>query len=235
MRRLVTIAAFVVFLALAPASAQRGGMRSSGGGRSFAVGHPSAGHAFSGMRGGGMRAGMGVRSSFSRGGFGRNGFGRVRIRIRTRPFHHCFGCFSSFASPWWGWGYPFGWWDSSSSYDYDQEREQQTALASQMNALNVQEQNLREREDWLREREEQDSYTRRPQAREEERAAPSPATVLVFRDQHQQEIRNYAIADGTLWVLSDHVVAKKVPLAELDLAATTKANDERGVEFQVPR
>jgi hypothetical protein len=235
MRRLLTIGAFVVFVALASALAQRGGMRSSGGGHGVAVGHSSGGHAFNGMRGGGMRAGMGVRSSFSRGGFGRNGFGRVRIRIRTRPFHHCFGCFSSFASPWWGWGYPFGWWDSSSSYDYDQEREQQTALANQMNALSIEEQNLREREDWLRERDAQDSYARRPQAREEERAAPSPATVLVFRDQHQQEIRNYAIADGTLWVLSDHVVAKKVPLAELDLAATTKANDERGVEFQVPR
>jgi hypothetical protein len=235
MRRSLTFAAFVVFLALASASAQRGGMRSSGGGHGVAVGHPSGGHAFSGMRGGGMRAGMGVRSSFSRGGFGRNGFGRVRIRIRTRPFHHCFGCFSSFASPWLGWGYPFGWWDSSSSYDYDQEREQQTVLANQMNALSVQEQNLREREEWLREREQQDSYARRPQAREEEHAAASPATVLVFRDQHQQEIRNYAIADGTLWVLSDHVVAKKVPLADLDLAATTKANDERGVEFQVPR
>ncbi|HYU48068.1 MAG TPA: hypothetical protein VEK84_18040 [Terriglobales bacterium] len=230
MRRLLTIAAFVVFVALVSASAQRGGMRSSGGGRGVAVGQPSGGHAF-----GGMRAGLGAHSSFSRGGFGRDGFGRVRIRIRTRPFHHCFGCFSSLASPWWGWGHPFGWWDSSSSYDYDQERAQQTVLANQMNALSIQEQNLREREDWVREREQQDSYARRPQAREEEHAAPSPATVLIFRDQHQQEIRNYAIADGTLWVLSDHVVAKKVPLAELDLAATTKANDERGVEFQVPR
>jgi hypothetical protein len=235
MRRLLTIAAFVVFLALVPASAQRGGMRSSGGGRGVAVGRPSGGHAFGGMRSGGVRPGMGVRSSFSRGGFRGDGFGRVRIRIRTRPFHHCFGCFFSFGSPWWGWGNSFGWWDSSSSYNYDQGREQETALANQMNALSIQEQNLREREDRLRERDAQDSYARRPQAREEEHAASSPATVLVFRDQHQQEIRNYAIADGTLWVLSDHVVAKKVPLAELDLAATTKANDERGVEFQVPR
>jgi hypothetical protein len=233
MRRALTMAAFVVLVALVSASAQRGGMRSSGGGRGVAVGHPSGGHVFSAMRGSGPRTGMGVRSSFSRGGFRRDGFGGVRIR--TRRFHHCFGCFSSFASPWWGWGYPLGWWDSSSSYNYDQEREQESVLANQMNALSVQEQSLREREDWLREREEQDSYARRSQAREEEHAAPSPATVLVFRDQHQQEIRNYAIADSTLWVLSDHVVAKKVPLAELDLDATTKANDERGVEFQVPR
>jgi hypothetical protein len=232
MLRRTTIAAFVFFLALVPAYAQRGGMRSSGGGRGVAVGRPSGGHGFGGvpsggMRFGGMHSGIGIRS------FPRDGFGRARIRIRTRPFHHCFGCFSSFASPWWGWGYPFGWWDSSSSYDYDQEREQESALASQMNSLNIQEQNLREREDWLQQREQQDTYARRPQAREDDHV--SSATVLVFRDQHQQEIRNYAIADGTLWVLSDHVVAKKVPLADLDLDATTKANDERGVEFQVPR
>ncbi|HEX9111203.1 MAG TPA: hypothetical protein VF845_06955 [Terriglobales bacterium] len=230
MRRPLTIAAFVVFLAVASASAQHGGMRPSGGGRGVAVGHPSGGHAFSGMRAGGMRTGAVVRPSFAR-----NGFGRVRVRIRTRPFRNCFGCRARFGFPGWGYSYPFGWWDSSSSYDYDQEREQQSALASEMNALSVQEQNLRGREDWLRQREEQDAYARRPQAREDERAAPSPATVLVFRDQHRQEITNYAIAAGTLWVLSDHVVAKKVPLAELDLAATTKANDERGVEFQVPR
>lgn len=103
-----------------------------------------------------------------------------------------------------------------------------------MNALSIQEQNLREREDWLREREEQDSYARRLPVREEEHSAPSPATVLVFRDQHQQEVRNYAIAGGTLWVFSEQA-AKKVPLSELDLAATTKANNERGVEFQVPK
>ncbi|HEV2688498.1 MAG TPA: hypothetical protein VGV35_08080, partial [Bryobacteraceae bacterium] len=220
MRRRLIIAAFVLFLGLVPASAQRGGMRSSGGGGGVAVGHPAGGHGFSGMRAGGMRAGLGVRPSFSRGGFGRDGFGRVRIRIRTRPFRHCFGCFSPFASPWWGWGSPLGWWDSSSSYDYDQEREQQSALANQMNAVNIQEQNLREREDWLEQREQQEA--RRPQAREEDRAALSPATLLVFRDQHQQEINNYAIAGNTLWVLSDHILAKKIPLAELDLEATTK-------------
>jgi hypothetical protein len=62
-----------------------------------------------------------------------------------------------------------------------------------------------------------------------------PATALVFRDQHVEEIRNYAIAGGTLWVLNDHQAGKKIPLAQLDLAATVKMNDDRGVDFQVPR
>ncbi len=106
-----------------------------------------------------------------------------------------------------------------------------------MNALNLQEQNLREREEWLREREEQDAYARQAQPRTEAPAPakPQPATVLVFRDQHQQEITNYAISGSTLWVLNDHLAAKKIPLTDLDLTATAKANDERGIEFQVPK
>jgi hypothetical protein len=235
MWRCVTLAAFLVVLAIVPASAQRGGMRSSGGGRGIGVGHPAGGgHGFGGMRSGGVRVG-GMHAGIGTRSFPRDGFGRVRIRIRNRPFHHCFGCFSSFASfasPWWGWGYPFGWWDSSSSYDSD--REQETMLANQMNELNLEEQSLRERENSLREREEQDASARRYPAQAEQ-APPSSATVLVFRDQHQQEITNYAIAGSTLWVLNDHLATKKIPLAELDLDATTKANEERGVQFQVPR
>jgi hypothetical protein len=227
MRRLLTLAAFVVFVALVAASAQRGGMRASGGGHGVAVGHPSGGHTISGMH-----AGQGARPFFRGNGFG-------GVRIRTGGFHRCFGCRRGFGFPLYaGYGYgayyPF-WWDSSSSYNYDDEREQENLVASRMNEQSIQEQNLREREDWLREREERDAYARRQPVREEEHSAPSPATVLVFRDQRRQEVTNYAISGGTLWVLSDHIAAKKIPLNELDLAATTKANDERGVEFQVPK
>jgi hypothetical protein len=38
---------------------------------------------------------------------------------------------------------------------------------------------------------------------------------------------------STLYDLSDGR-SKKVQLAELDLSATVKENDERGVEFQLP-
>ena len=60
-----------------------------------------------------------------------------------------------------------------------------------------------------------------------------PRTVLVFKDGHQVEILNYAIVGATLFDLTDGR-AKKVALAELDLSATVKQNDDRGVEFQVP-
>ena len=63
--------------------------------------------------------------------------------------------------------------------------------------------------------------------------APAPATVLVFRDQHKQEVQNYAIVGQTLWTFAPQRT-QKIPLTDLDLPATVKANDERGVEFRVP-
>ena len=62
---------------------------------------------------------------------------------------------------------------------------------------------------------------------------PQPRTVLVFKDGHQLEILNYAIVGATLFDLSDGLT-RKVALAELDLPATVKQNDNRGVEFQLP-
>jgi hypothetical protein len=57
--------------------------------------------------------------------------------------------------------------------------------------------------------------------------------VLVFTDKHTQEVENYAIVGQTLWVFSE-LRATKIPLSSLDLDATTKANEERGVDFHVP-
>ena len=97
-----------------------------------------------------------------------------------------------------------------------------------MNAASLDEQRLREREE-----RDQDLYARRSQPHEE-RTAAGPATALVFRDKHVEEVRNYAIAGETLWILNEQA-AKKIPLAQLDLPATVKMNDDRGVDFQVPR
>jgi hypothetical protein len=239
MRRALTIAAFIMLAALVSTSAERGGMRASGGSRGVAVGHGSGGRAFGGMHAG-LRTGMGARSSpsFHTPSFRRDGFDRGRFG--GHRFHHCFGCRRGFVNPWFpGFGFagyydPYWWWDSSSSYNYDEERDRELALANEMNSVNLEEQRLRDEEDRDRERD-QGWYARRSQPREEERAAVGPATALVFRDQHMEEVRNYAIAGGTLWVLNDHQAGKKIPLAQLDLPATVKMNDDRGVDFQVPR
>jgi hypothetical protein len=57
--------------------------------------------------------------------------------------------------------------------------------------------------------------------------------VLVFKDGHTSEVHNYAIIGTTLWNLSESS-ARKIPLSELDLDATIKANDDRGLSFKVP-
>jgi hypothetical protein len=63
--------------------------------------------------------------------------------------------------------------------------------------------------------------------------APQPSTVLIFKDGHKSEVRNYAIVDGTLFDLTDGR-SHKILLADIDLPATLKANDDRGVDFQIP-
>jgi len=64
-------------------------------------------------------------------------------------------------------------------------------------------------------------------------ASDQPQTILVFKDGHQVEVANYAIVGSTLYDLtSGH--RQKIALADLDLTATAKQNDDRGIDFQVP-
>ena len=78
----------------------------------------------------------------------------------------------------------------------------------------------------------------RPSEREAEPAPPAeaseqPQTVLVFKDGRKVEVSNYAIVGPLLYDLTDGRT-RKIQLAELDLAATVKENDERGVVFELP-
>jgi hypothetical protein len=61
---------------------------------------------------------------------------------------------------------------------------------------------------------------------------PSEPTVLVFRDGHQQEVMNYAIMGQMVYVFDKRT--QKIALADLDVAATVKANDVRGLDFNIP-
>jgi hypothetical protein len=72
-----------------------------------------------------------------------------------------------------------------------------------------------------------------PAGSETDPPVSQPATVLVFKDGRRLEIENYAIVGNTLYDFSDGA-RRKIPLADLDLGATTKQNDERGIDFQVP-
>jgi hypothetical protein len=64
-------------------------------------------------------------------------------------------------------------------------------------------------------------------------ASDQPQTVLVFKDGHQLEVANYAIVGSTLYDLTGGH-RQKIALADLDLSATAKQNDDRGIDFQVP-
>jgi hypothetical protein len=70
-------------------------------------------------------------------------------------------------------------------------------------------------------------------AKPEEPVAAQPSTVLIFKDGHKSDILNYAIVGDTLFDF-DEGRTKKILLADLDLPATHKANDELGVDFQIP-
>jgi hypothetical protein len=66
-----------------------------------------------------------------------------------------------------------------------------------------------------------------------EPVAAQPGTVLIFKDGHQSEVQNYAIFEETLFDFTDGR-SHRILLADLDLPATQKANDDRGVDFQIP-
>jgi hypothetical protein len=70
-------------------------------------------------------------------------------------------------------------------------------------------------------------------AAESQPAADQQPTVLVFRNGHTEEVKNYAIVGDTLFdFTSDH--RRRISLYDLDLPATQKKNDDRGVDFRLP-
>jgi len=230
-----------------------GGHASGGFGGHFGI--SGGGHLGGGHISGGMHSGTGIAHGFSsrpsRGPFLRNGFAGSRLNsrfgnrghfggrdhFRTYGFrNNCYG-WRCGAYPYWGWGYydPWFWdWrnsDSSNNTDYDQN----LAAANEMNQQSLEEQRM------LRQEQadgDQDAYANPAPApgssSNDKQGDPIlPATVLVFRDQHREQIQNYAIIGQMLWNFAPQHT-HKIPLSDLDLAATVKANDDQGVTFRVP-
>jgi hypothetical protein len=257
MRRLVSIAAFALALTV-PVWAQRGGGMHGGGfagrgGGSMGSAHLSGARSFGGMHSGGMRSAAGFSSGFNRGstpgstpkgGFHghSNHSGNVVHHSGNVVLHNsCFGvaCRNwGWGSAWWGWGWnPWLW---SSWYDedrrFDEDYYRQYEIADRWNQQSLAEQQMMRQEEADGD---QDAYAPRSSNRRSsnENASqppePVPATILVFRDRHQQEVSNYAIVGQTLWSFSEQKT-QSIPLSDLDIAATEKANDDRGVVFRVP-
>ncbi|MGA2337126.1 MAG: hypothetical protein WBQ19_20780 [Terriglobales bacterium] len=74
--------------------------------------------------------------------------------------------------------------------------------------------------------------------RSESQAGELPPAVLVYRDGHREEIPDYAIADGVIYVRGNNwqngYWTKRIPLSALDAPATMQANQQRGVKFMLP-
>lgn len=63
---------------------------------------------------------------------------------------------------------------------------------------------------------------------------PLPPTLLVFKDGRTLEVANYAILGQTVYDLTPGH-RRKIAILDLDLDATRKQNDERGVTFELPK
>jgi hypothetical protein len=221
MRRWLAVAALgTAFLAL-PAWGQRGGGRASGGFAGHAGfsggGHAMAARGFPGVQRGNVNLVIG--------GFGyrRPGFGYRRGRYgRGWPY-------GWYGYPYYGWGYGDDSYSSDSSqsypvYDYSNAYAENDRQQAAIDRLEAEVDRLRE------EREAREAKS--SNAAQTSKSAVPP-TELVFRDKHTEEVQNYAIVGQTFWILNAEK-ARKFPIAQLDIPATQKANEDRGVDFQLP-
>ena len=225
MRRWLAIAAFSLILLTLPVWAQHrgggGGGHFAGGGGAHFASHPGfAGHSSGSFHSGNFNHGSSVH--FRGGDFSHHhrGFRTFNGRRGFYPYYP----YVSY--------YPYGWYDDPSFYNTENEDRDSYASyqapsypppAAENSGLQRDVQELSGKIDRLQS--DVEARNRKPET--------EPQTALVFRDKHVEEVRNYAIAGGTLWVLNEQA-AKKIPLAQLDLDATVKMNDDRGVDFQVP-
>lgn len=195
----------------------------------------------------------GRSSAFGRGSFGRYGRNHsgIGVRIRSYPYgYNCWGGNCGYGG-YGGWGYPYlgggidpYWWGDNGDSDSDSSADQPApyygsddGLANQMQQQGIP---LRPAPDYGSQDYDPNynpNYHARStppvQPQQQEHTPAAPPTVLVFRDQHQEQVQNYAIVAQTLWnFTSGHT--QKIPLSDLDIPATQKANEDQGVEFRLP-
>lgn len=253
MRRVISMALFIV-LAFLPMQAQMRGGR--GGGGSF--------HGGGGYHAGGAVASRGpvgmyraapqypVRS-VNRWGF----YGGFHFGGHFYPHRHFYG-YPAYYYPYYAYAYPYyaypsygvGVYGDYSSNSADSTYMQQ--LSNQVNSLSAEMQQLRDENDNLRDYIAERSAPvaipdrRIPPSvaaplqpdqpatqRQTQQEKPSIPTVLAFKDGHTVDAPNYAIVDNTIWVLTGKR-ATKVPLSQLDLEKTRQLNEQRGIEFAAP-
>jgi hypothetical protein len=265
MRRQLAIAAVCSAMLAIPLSAQMHGGGARGGGSAGRGGFSSGalgsrGSGFSGAAG--FRSGTNFRGGTGFGGasfgtFGRfggqrgPGFRHFGPPFAGSRFRASFGFGQPFFSPgfrrrgfypfytgfYYGYPYDSGYLYSTSGYspgyDYYASPDYYGASNAAQYDIARQQQDIDRLENEV-ERLREQREAPRPSRSQVEKYEPSTPTILVFRDKHTQEVQNYAVVGGTLWIFNEQR-ATKLPLSWLDIEATTQANDDRGVDFQIPR
>jgi hypothetical protein len=239
MQRWIFIAVLSASLLAVPLLAQRGGHGGMGMG---------GGHSYAGAPHGGVYGGGGFHGGYTHGYPGHYPYypGRYPYYGGRYPW----GYRGFYGNGWYGYpwyGYPWvslGWYGgagwSGAYYSYPEQTYPNYVYAAPDNSNDngaydqqqAQIDQLNNEVDRLRAEEAGGSarnYVPQPPPKPEIRAS----TVLVFRDQHSEEIENYAIVGKTVWVFTEQR-ARKIPIAELNLPATTKANEARGIDFRLP-
>ena len=62
--------------------------------------------------------------------------------------------------------------------------------------------------------------------------------VLIYRDGHSEEVSTYSIIGSAIYTKSDYYASgnwtRTIQIVDLDVAATLKQNQQRGVKFDLP-
>jgi len=232
MRRILLIATFLSAATLPLLAQMRGVARSvtSVGPRGFSGSHFGPRQSVTSLGPRGFPGGMGFHGGVV--------IVHPRPKVFARPVLFNNGVFFRHRFPFYGYGYygyypyyPYG----HADYDYSAG---DTSPAQDNSALYAEIQGLRQDIAELKEaqasRAAEQYEAQRPQARPESASAPTyPPVAFVFRDGHQLDARNYAIVGYNFWIMDDGRT-RRYPLSQLDLQATTRVNEERGVPFQLP-
>jgi hypothetical protein len=185
------------------------------------------------------------RPSFPFNDFDRDDFSRARLFFGHHPRFGRFPFFGTGFSPFFNtWGGGWGGWPYAvdySAWNYDQAQSQYETQAAQNAQLQAEIQDDARRQMELeRELDDQraaDAASRTVQTVPKSTSTATerelPPTVLVYRDHHQVEVRNYAIAGNTIFDFGPHWT-RKISISDLDIPATVAANEERGIEFRLP-
>lgn len=160
-------------------------------------------------------------------GFPNTSFGYHHPHYPHYPFYRSYGLWSYYPYPYYG-GYYDPWFGDRPSYDFDQGASAYYQQYADQDQMYNQVQRLREQQALAAAPPPSQLSQQRTQT-----VLPLP-TALVFRDGQTERIQNYAIVAKTLWVFNEQR-ARKIPLSELNIPATRKANEDHGVEFSLPQ